>query len=71
MENFVLEKMLKNVENFVMQWGFILEKSCKIFRKFCNQVARVESSENSEGGCMPGWDMERPTAGKGKGRSLP
>ena len=26
----------------------------------------MESSENSEGGCTPGWDMERPTAGKGK-----
>ena len=60
MENSVLEKMLKNAENF------ILEKSCKKCRKFCNQVARVESSENSEGGCIPGWDMKRPRAGKEK-----
>lgn len=46
--------------------NFVLEKSAKNFRKFCNQVARVESSENSEGGCVPGWDMERPTAAKRK-----
>lgn len=50
---------------------FCTRKMLKKCRKFCNQVARVESSENSEGGCMPGWDMKRPTAGKGKGRSLP
>ena len=61
MENFVLEKMLKNAENF------ILENSCKNFRKFCNQVARVESSENSEGGCIPWWDMKRPRAVKKRG----
>ena len=36
------------------------------FRKFCNQVARVKSSENSEGGCIPGWDVLRPRAGKEK-----
>ena len=64
MENFILEKMLKNAENF------ILEKSCKKCRKFCNQVARVESSENSEGGCIPGWDMKRPRAGKEKRDSI-
>lgn len=57
---FVLEKSAKNAENFV------LEKSVKFFGKFCNQVARVESSENSEGGCIPRWDMKRPTAGKEK-----
>ena len=49
----------------------VLEKSVKFFGKFCNQVARVKSSENSEGGCIPGWDMKRPRAGKEKGRSLP
>ena len=51
--------------------NFVLEKSAKNFRKFCNQVARVKSSENSEGGCIPGWDVKRPGMGKGKGRSLP
>lgn len=60
MENFILEKMLKNAENFV------LVISCKKCRKFCNQVARVKSSENSEGGCIPGWDSKRPRAGKEK-----
>ena len=60
MENFVLVISCKNAENFV------LEKYVKFFRKFCNQVARVESSENSEGGCIPGWDMKRPRAGKEK-----
>ena len=46
--------------------NFVLEKSVKFFRKFCNQVARVESSENSEGGCIPVWDALRPRAGKEK-----
>ena len=54
-----------------MESLFVLENFLKFFGKFCNQVARVESSENSEGGCIPMWDMKRPSMGKGKGRSLP
>lgn len=30
---------------------FVLEKSAKNFRKFCNQVTLSESSDNSEGAC--------------------
>ena len=50
--------------------NFVLEKSVKFFGKFCNQVARVESSENSEGGCIPGWDIKCPRAGKEKRDSI-
>ena len=44
-------------------------ESLFVYGKFCNQVARVESSENSEGGCIPVWDMKRPMAGKEKGEA--
>ena len=60
MENFILENFLKFFGKFCTR------KFSEIFRKFCNQVARVESSENSEGGCIPVWDMKRPRAGKEK-----
>lgn len=52
-----------------MESLFVLENFLKFFGKFCNQVARVKSSENSEGGCVPRWDVKRPAAGKGKGEA--
>ena len=66
MENFVLEKSVKFFGKFCNAMMFCTRKNAKKCRKFCNQVARVESSENSEGGCIPGWDMKRPRAGKEK-----
>lgn len=46
-----MESLSLCLGDFVMQLGFVLEKSAKKCRKFCNQVARVKLSDNSEGGC--------------------
>ena len=54
------------MESLFVYGKFCTRKNAKKCRKFCNQVARVKSSENSEGGCIPGWDIKRPRAGKEK-----
>lgn len=54
------------MESLFVYGKFCTRKMLKKCRKFCNQVARVKSSENSEGGCVPGWDALRPTAAKRK-----
>lgn len=54
------------MESLFVYGKFCTRKNAKKCRKFCNQVARVESSEYSEGGCIPGWDIKCPRAGKEK-----